>query len=127
MQTLLIVIHVLVSLFMILVILLQAGRGGGLSGLAGGSSSVFGGRGSQTFLGKITTACAAVFMLTSLVLAYFSTPETSLVPLVPEEPAGVVAPQQNGADSDSGEAPADAEQAPAPGTDGASAPESEQE
>lgn len=104
MQTLLIVVHVLVSLFMILVILLQAGRGGGLSGLAGGSSTVFGGRGSQTFLGKITTACAAIFMLTSLTLAYFSTQEESLVPLDPAAP-GAVAP----APTDSATPPADVE------------------
>lgn len=80
MITLITIVHVLVSLFLVLVILLQAGRGGGLSGLAGGSSSAFGGRGSQTFLGKVTTASAAIFMLTSLSLAFFSVEDESIVP-----------------------------------------------
>lgn len=72
MQTLLQIVHVIVSLFMILVILLQAGKSGGMGGLSGGSATVFGGRGSQTFLGKLTSACAAIFMITSLSLAYIS-------------------------------------------------------
>jgi preprotein translocase subunit SecG len=78
MQTVISIIHVLVSVFMILVILLQAGKSGGI-GITGGSSTVFGGRGSQTFLGKITTACAAIFMITSLSLAYLSSRTDSAV------------------------------------------------
>jgi len=73
------ILHVSVSLFMILVILLQAGKSGGIGGLAGGSGSVFGGRGSQTILSKITTACAAIFMATSLTLAWFSSRSDSMV------------------------------------------------
>jgi preprotein translocase subunit SecG len=78
MQTVLSIVHVLVSVFMILVILLQAGKSGGI-GIAGGSSTVFGGRGSQTFLEKITTVCAAIFMITSLTLAYLSSRTDSAV------------------------------------------------
>lgn len=104
MITLITIVHVLVCFFMVLVILLQAGRGGGLSGLAGGSSSAFGGRGSQTFLGKITTVCAAIFMLTSLSLAFFSVEEESIIPRDLQAP-GVLAPangeeNQNGSDLD---------------------------
>lgn len=79
MQTLLSIVHVVVSLFMILVILLQAGKSGGMGGLSGGSATVFGGRGSQTFLGKLTSACAAIFMVTSLTLAYMSSRSESMI------------------------------------------------
>ena len=64
MNTFLIVVHVIVSAVLVIVILLQAGKGSGLGGAFGGSSqAVFGGRGAQTFLGKVTSASAAVFML----------------------------------------------------------------
>lgn len=66
------VIHVVVCVFLILVVLLQQGRGGGLSGLGGGSAQVFGGRGAGNFMTRLTAICAAVFMLTSLSLAYLS-------------------------------------------------------
>ena len=81
MITLVTVIHVLVCVFLILVILLQAGKGGGMgAGLGGGGSqTVFGGRGAQTFLGKVTSVSAAVFMLTSLTLAYNSSHTKSVM------------------------------------------------
>jgi preprotein translocase subunit SecG len=68
------VIHVIVCIFLILVILLQAGKGGGMgAGLGGGGSqTVFGGRGSQSFLGRVTSVSAGIFMLTSVWLAYHS-------------------------------------------------------
>ncbi len=75
-------VHILVSIFMIFVILLQPGKGEGMGGALGGggnSSSVFGGRGSVTFLSKITTGCAVVFMLTSLTLAYRSSHSDSVL------------------------------------------------
>ena len=80
MNTFLIVVHVIVSAVLVVVILLQAGKGSGLGGAFGGSSqAVFGGRGAQTFLGKVTSASAAVFMLTSLSLSYLSTRSGSVV------------------------------------------------
>jgi len=68
------ILHVIVSIFLILVILLQAGKGGGVGSAFGGAGSqtVFGGRGAQTFLGKITAAAAGIFFLTSLTLSYAS-------------------------------------------------------
>jgi preprotein translocase subunit SecG len=77
----LITVHVLVSLFLIFVILLQPGRGDGMAAFGGGGSttSVFGGRGSVTFLSKVTQICAAVFMLTSLTLAYRSSHTDSVL------------------------------------------------
>lgn len=75
MVTLITVVHVIACLFLMLVVLLQAGKGGGM-GIAFGSSSgaqqVFGGRGAGSFLGKITAITAAVFMATSISLAYFA-------------------------------------------------------
>jgi preprotein translocase subunit SecG len=88
------VIHVTVCIFLILVILLQAGKGGGMAGLGGGggSQTVFGGRGSQSFLGRVTSVSAAVFMLTSVWLAYHSSKSYS--PQEKPAPAGSTAPAQ---------------------------------
>ncbi len=77
-----ITVHVLVSIFMIFVILLQPGKGeamGGAFGGGGNSNTVFGGRGSVTFLSKVTTGCAIIFMLTSLTLAYRSSHSDSVL------------------------------------------------
>jgi preprotein translocase subunit SecG len=75
-QTVIIVAHVIFAIAMIAVVLLQTGKGAGLSGVfgAGGaaSESFFGGRGPGTFLAKLTTAAAIMFMVTSLVLAKLS-------------------------------------------------------
>jgi preprotein translocase subunit SecG len=66
------IIHVVVCIFLILVVLLQQGRGGGLSAMGGGGAQVFGGRGAGNFMTRLTAICAAIFMLTSLSLAYLS-------------------------------------------------------
>lgn len=67
------VIHVFVCLFLILVVLLQQGKGGGLGGLGGAAATqVFGGRGAGNFMTRLTAICAVVFMLTSVALAYIS-------------------------------------------------------
>jgi len=67
------VLHVFVCLFLILVVLLQQSKGGGLSGaLGGGATQVFGGRGSANFMTRLTTVVAATFMLTSISLAFLS-------------------------------------------------------
>jgi preprotein translocase subunit SecG len=72
---LLVVVHVTVCLALILVVLLQVGKGqsiGAAFGGAGSSQTFFGSRGPATFLSRLTTVSAAVFMLTSLSLAYIS-------------------------------------------------------
>ena len=72
---LLVIIHVMVSLALILVVLLQVGKGqsiGAAFGGAGSSQTFFGSRGPATFLSRLTTVSAAIFMLTSLGLAYMS-------------------------------------------------------
>jgi preprotein translocase subunit SecG len=71
---LLVAVHVTVSIALIAVVLLQSGKGAemGASFGASGSQSVFGAGGGNTFMSKLTTGAAVVFMLTSLTLAYIS-------------------------------------------------------
>ena len=73
MYAFLIAIHVIVSIFLIAVILLQAGRGGGLADSFGGSQlqSLFGTK-SSTILTRLTAVCATLFILTCLSLAIIS-------------------------------------------------------
>lgn len=78
----LVTIHILVSIALIIVVLLQAGKGAEMGATfgTGGSQSLFGVGGGATFLSKLTTASAVIFMLTSLSLAYLSTkPSTSSI------------------------------------------------
>ena len=70
---LLVIVHIIVALFLIIIILIQGGRGGMGEALGGAAAqSLFGG-GANVVMGKITTAAAAVFMVTSLSLAVLST------------------------------------------------------
>jgi preprotein translocase subunit SecG len=72
-QILVTIIHVVVCIVLILVVLLQAGKGANMGAVFGGSSqTLFGSSGPGTFLGKMTTAVAVIFMLTSLTLSYAS-------------------------------------------------------
>ncbi len=74
MYAFLIVIHVIASIVLILVILLQAGRGGGLSESFGMSSTqTFFGTSATKFLQNATSACAVIFLMTCLSLAALST------------------------------------------------------
>jgi preprotein translocase subunit SecG len=73
MIVLLTVLHVIFCVFLILVILLQTGKGAGMGVAFGGASqTVFGPRGAGSFIGKATGVVAALFMVTSMVLAYTS-------------------------------------------------------
>ena len=80
MQIFISIVHILVCVLLVLVVLLQRGKGADMGAAFGGSSqTLFGSAGPGTFLGKITTAVAVVFMLTSLWLAYFATHKGSTV------------------------------------------------
>ncbi len=87
MDTLIIAIHVIVSIFLVVTILLQAGKGASIGSSFGATSSqaLFGATGPTSFLAKITIACAVVFMLTSLYLTYLSglKEDSSLIQDVP--------------------------------------------
>jgi preprotein translocase subunit SecG len=69
------IVHVLVCLILMLIVLLQSGKGADLAGAfgGGGSQTAFGARGTATFLSKLTTGAAVVFMLTSFSLSLLTT------------------------------------------------------
>jgi len=98
MYTLLVIVHVIVCIALILIVLLQTGKGAEMGAAFGGASqTVFGGAGPAPFLTKITTGAAVIFMITSLALAYMSSkPSTSSlmknVKPVPAAPASSAAP-----------------------------------
>ena len=73
MYTFIIVIHVFVCFVLIAVILLQAGRGGGMSDMAGGQPQSILGTQTNTFMTRATEVCAIVFIITSLSLGIIST------------------------------------------------------
>jgi len=81
MVTLLVILHIIVCFVLILVVLLQTGKGADLAGAfgGGGSQTALGSRGAATFLTKATTASAVIFMITSLSLALVSSRRTSAI------------------------------------------------
>lgn len=95
MTSLLIGIHIIVSLALIVIVLLQMGKGAeaGASFGAGGSQAMFGSSGA-TFMGKVTATVAVIFMLTSLTLAYFygSPSSKTVMPSTVAAPAQPAAP-----------------------------------
>jgi len=125
------IIHVSVCIFLILVILLQAGKDAGMSAAfgGGGSGSVFGGRGAGSFLGRVTAVCASIFFLTSLTLSFAASYRPSVTNLIDAPPvadAGAAAPAEPGAATPTPAEPAEkaapAPQAPAPVEKAAPAP-----
>jgi len=80
MTTVLLTVHIIVAIMLIGVVLMQRGQEGGLGGMGGGSSqTLFGSAGSGSFLVKATGVLAALFMTTSLSLAFFSQQDVSSV------------------------------------------------
>jgi len=66
-------VHVVACLVLVLVVLLQTGKGADMGAVFGGSSqTLFGSGGAGNFLTRLTTGAAIVFMLTSLTLSYLS-------------------------------------------------------
>jgi len=84
-------VHVLVCIVLILVVLLQSGKGADLSSAFGGGATqtAFGARGPQSFLSKMTTVAAILFMVTSVALSMMSRKAT--------EPSSVLEQTQGGA------------------------------
>ncbi len=81
MNSFLVVLHVMACLVLILVVLLQRGKGSDVGAAlgGGGSNTVFGSRGAGNFLTKLTTGSAIVFMVTSLSLAYTGSRSSDLL------------------------------------------------
>ncbi|MBF0330048.1 MAG: preprotein translocase subunit SecG [Nitrospirae bacterium] len=80
MATFLMILHIIASVFLILVVLVQGGKGADIGAAFGGSSqTLFGSRGAATFLSKMTTIAAVIFMLTSLTLTMATSKGTSVI------------------------------------------------
>jgi preprotein translocase subunit SecG len=83
MGTLILIVHLMVCLFLIVIVLVQGGKGAEMGAAFGGSSqTLFGARGAATVFSKITTISAVLFMITSFLLAIV-TKEVSVVNKVP--------------------------------------------
>ena len=66
-------LHVIMCIALIMIVLLQTGKGADMGAAFGGATqTVFGSSGPAGFLNKLTTAVAILFMITSLTLCYFS-------------------------------------------------------
>jgi len=97
MISVMLLIHILVCVLLVMVTLMQRGKGAGLSGVFGGGAtqSVFGGRGAAPMLAKATIVLAVLFMLSSFSLTLVSAarrgPESAIeremrgAPLAPVE------------------------------------------
>lgn len=85
-SNLLLVVHLIVALAIIVLVLLQQGKGADMGAAFGGGSSqtLFGARGSANFLTRLTSGLAIIFFLTSLVLAFLFTRHTEDVSIVDE-------------------------------------------
>ena len=88
MHTIVIVIHIIASLALISIVLLQHGKGAGIGAAFGGSSqTVFGSTGAAPFLAKLTAIVAVVFMCTSLGLTFMGRQPAPSVMQGAEKPA----------------------------------------
>lgn len=97
MYTFLVVLHVLISLLLTLVILMQSSKGGGLSGTFGGAggSALFGGREAATFLSKLTTGLAVSFFVISILISLMSAPRGEATSVIKREADKRVTPSAN--------------------------------
>jgi preprotein translocase subunit SecG len=89
MFTFLVILYIFVCLFLILVVLVQQGRGADLAGAfgGGGSQQTFGPRGASTFLHRLTTGFFVAFIVLALALAVLeSRPGTSVIKQGPKNP-----------------------------------------
>jgi preprotein translocase subunit SecG len=71
-HTILIVVYVIVCIFLVLTVLLQQGKGAAIGAVFGSSDTIFGSAGPASFLHKITSGLAVLFMVLALVLCYLS-------------------------------------------------------
>ena len=102
------ILHVIMCLVLIAIVLLQTGKGANMgAAFGGGSNTIFGGAGPASFLNRITTIAAVVFMLTSFTLAILSSRGGSTskvldaVPVEQTQPASETATPTSGEDESS--------------------------
>lgn len=105
------IVYCLVCAFLIFVVLLQQGRGGGMGTAFGGGSSqtVFGGAGAGNVLTRVTSICAALFMILSATLAYMSSGSDSTLEEVSRELEARESADEIGAEGEAGTTPAEGE------------------
>ena len=79
MHTFVLVVHIILAVLMILLILIQQGKGAeaGASFGGGGAATVFGASGSANFLTRVTAILTALFFVTSMTLAVFAKKQTA--------------------------------------------------
>ncbi|WP_187670338.1 preprotein translocase subunit SecG [Zestomonas carbonaria] len=102
-ETVVVVLHLLAALCVVVLVLLQQGKGAdaGASFGAGASATVFGSQGSATFLSRVTAILAAAFFISSLGLAYFAKEKADALTRVGlPDPAVLEIPQQRPATDD---------------------------
>lgn len=94
------VVHAFVCVLLMLVVLIQPGKSGGLGAALGGAGAqqLFGGRGAGNFLSRATWISAVVFFMTSITLAYIATStgdslqDAVAAEVIPDQPASVAPP-----------------------------------
>ena len=91
-ETAIVIVHLLASLALVGLILLQQGKGAEMGASFGGGSSqtVFGAAGAASFLTRFTAVLAAIFFITSLSLAIYARKHAAsygVVPVIPAETA----------------------------------------
>jgi preprotein translocase subunit SecG len=115
-HTPLVVLHTFVCVMLMLVVLIQPGKSGGLGAALGGAGAtqIFGGRGAGNFLTRTTWIAASIFFLTSVTLAYLSTSTGDSLQDLAKQPVvvPVPAPGDTPPASEAGSAPAPSEPAP---------------
>ena len=125
------VIHVIAGIILVLVVLLQAGKGADMGAVFGGASStIFGSSGAGNFLTRLTTGAAVVFMTTSLTLTYVGShgghstimPESGMPKAAPAP-----APGANAGDDEAAAVADSAPDAAAPADGAAAAPAAKEE
>jgi preprotein translocase subunit SecG len=88
MHTIVVIIHIIASLALVSIVLLQHGKGAGIGAAFGGSSqTVFGSTGAAPFLAKLTAIVAVIFMCTSLGLTFMGRQQAPSVMQGAEKPA----------------------------------------
>lgn len=95
MLTFITIVHILICIFLVFIVLIQSGKGAEMGAAFGGSSqTLFGSRGAATFLNKMTTVVAVLFMLSSLALTILTTKPSSVIKDLPaQSPQKQTAPQ----------------------------------
>lgn len=98
MQTFVLVVHIILAILMIVLILVQHGKGAdaGASFGGGGAATVFGASGSANFLTRLTAVLTALFFITSLSLAVFAKKQTTDAYSLKSVPTTTTAPVQSG-------------------------------